>query len=207
MNHSYTCTNDVAIFFESLQPQLDQVFVAIDQLQQQRRQFARQLAENGSLELEVRQNEAGRALLGYGWSLEEEWGVWNDGDQASLWLPIPEPGCWQVTLIGHQIASKRAPNEQPAVIEWSLDRAGVYCCHEVPVDQLFHLQLDLKTMQPNPMLHLRLPGSIRLTDEGYGEDPRQVAFGLRQILVRRSAVPRSGTASSSFSARHDNRLH
>ncbi len=40
------------------------------------------------------------ALLGYGWSDVENWGVWTDGEEAHLSIPAPHGRKWRATLVG-----------------------------------------------------------------------------------------------------------
>ena len=77
------------------------------------------LAKTGKLHVPFAAGGDGAALLGFGWSVAESWGVWNDGDRATLRVPIVPGEAWRATVRAHVNASPRQ-----ARIRWAVDGDG-----------------------------------------------------------------------------------
>ena len=122
-------------------------------------------------------------LRGSGWSSEEPWGVWSDGSQADLFLPLPQnvtgplvmtldahvypPSGQEITVVaqGRQIARLKGPfpNEQtqfilPAALVMGRKR----------IDLAFQMKV------------LTSPEAL-----GEGDDPRTLGLGLESVRLDR----------------------
>ena len=64
-----------------------------------RRDLGAELQDAGRISLDAAAPRGG-ALLGYGWSTVEDWGVWTDGGEARVHVPAPPGSSWTMTLEG-----------------------------------------------------------------------------------------------------------
>jgi glycosyltransferase involved in cell wall biosynthesis len=182
---SATYDDETSAFFQNLHVAADLALAGEEAAAATRDALGGRLREQGELKLDVRAGGDGLALLGFGWSAEEEWGVWNDGDEATLWLPPAGPGPWRVTLEGHHFASRARPAGQPCAVEWRVGTGGAFCAESVPAGEPTRLELGVEDLRQRMQLRLRFPDSAQLSDEGVADDPRRVGFGLRRVEIAR----------------------
>lgn len=180
---SATYDEETSAFLQHFHTLADQALIAEEAAAAKRRALGERLREHGELTLDVRVGGDGLALLGFGWSAEEEWGVWNDGDEARLWLPPAGPGPWRVVLEGHHFSSRAKPPGEPCPVEWRLGPGEGYRRETVPAGEVVRVELIVEDIHQRQQLWLRFPEAALLADEGIGDDPRRVGFGLRRVQI------------------------
>jgi glycosyltransferase involved in cell wall biosynthesis len=178
---SATYDEETSAFFQHFHALADEALSAEEVAAGKRQALAECLREGGELHLDICAGGEGLPLLGFGWSATEGGGVWNDGDEATLWLPPAGPGPWRVVLEGHHYASRERPAGSPCRVEWRVGRGEAYCRETVPAGEVARLELLVEDIRQRRQLYLRFPDSALLADEGVAEDPRRVGFGLRRV--------------------------
>ncbi len=119
-------------------------------------------------------DDGGRHALGYGWSVAEPWGVWSDGPEAVLHLPLKAEGTFAVRVEGHHYPTA---GKGLAGVGWTHgDATGVA---EVPTNTPTAVTLHLSGRHP---LALTFPDAVHLPDVGV-DDPRCVGWGLTRVTV------------------------
>jgi glycosyltransferase involved in cell wall biosynthesis len=121
--------------------------------------------------------DGNRHALGYGWSVGEPWGVWSDGPEAVLHLPLPPNGTFAVRLEGqHYLAA----GKEVAGIGWKYGDASGHV--EVAMNTPTAFTLQLSGRHP---LELNFPDAVNLPDVGVN-DPRCVGWGLSRVVIERA---------------------
>jgi hypothetical protein len=131
------------------------------------------LAQNGSVEIEAASQE-GEALLGYGWSIPESWGVWSEGMGTTLRVPAPPGSTWRATVEGRV----HAPNG-PVQIGIGVDLTSMHCT-EIASRNPVHLTV-LSTARSADLIRLDLPDARAPIDDGLSEDSRKLGIGLTRL--------------------------
>jgi hypothetical protein len=82
-------------------------------------------------------------VLGEGWSLPERTGVWTDGPEASLRLPLPDGGEGTLSL-ELELRPFTVPGDEPRVVDALLDgrRERLEMGADRPADRVIRLQAD-----------------------------------------------------------------
>lgn len=176
-----------AAFFAPVHPNIEAALDAIAQGVRTRRELGERLRREGRLNLAIQSSGEVESLLESGWSSLETWGVWNDGDEATLCLPPARKGeKLRVRLTGSHFADPRQPANKPVHIGWRLGGNGPVQTTTVRAGEQTTVQLaipaDGNSGVPCERLHLQFPNAVFLPDTGI-TDQRKVGFGLRQIEI------------------------
>jgi Uncharacterised nucleotidyltransferase len=122
-------------------------------------------------------------VLGEGWSLPERSGVWTDGPEASLRLPLSDGGD-EALIIELELDPFTVPGEEPRLVDALIDRRRERLElgeHTSPVVQL--------RADPRPgreLLNLTLLVRNPADPPSHGiEDDRRLGLHLRSLRVRR----------------------
>jgi len=128
-----------------------------------------------------------------GWALPEPWGVWSQAGKVSLRFPRPLLGLGPVTVefdVDVFLAPKHGVERQRIVIrangtrleEYSLARAGrlKVTIHEGILERDAHWLI----------LDLDLPDRVSPNALGLSGDRRDLALGLKSVVLQRHLRPR-----------------
>lgn len=118
----------------------------------------------------------GDALLSAGWSQPEPWGVWTDGPEAALDLPLPE-GRWSLALSLRAFPPEAAPR-----VAASQDGAVLAEARVAAEDTL---RVTVEAGAEGARLALALPDAVSPASLGLGEDARALSLGLVSAVVSR----------------------
>ena len=117
-----------------------------------------------------------QAQIGWGWSNPEGWGVWSDGYQAKLLLPLPQQTPNQLILNVRPFVSAVQPS-QDVKIRINQQLAGTYRL-STPDSQIT-IPLTAKMRERNYVEVLfQFTTSNSPKQLGLGEDERRLAIGL-----------------------------
>jgi len=119
----------------------------------------------------------GDALLSFGWSLPEPWGVWSDGPEAPLDLPLPA-GRWHLALGVRAFPPEGAPRVAAAQ-----DGAPLAEARLAPEDRLC---LTVEAGAEGARVALALPDACSPASLGLGGDARALSLGLLSLSVSRA---------------------
>ena len=114
------------------------------------------------------------ALLGYGWSDVEPWGVWTDGQEAHLRIPARSGRQWRTTLIGDvygrsgEVCVGAGPGHSPV--------------DYVQPDPTGTVTLVVESDGNQDEVRLHIPDARSAVDDGLS-DPRFLGFGLRGLHI------------------------
>ncbi|MFO0878214.1 MAG: glycosyltransferase family A protein [Gemmataceae bacterium] len=165
-------------FARPIHPVVLDALDALDRDAASRQRLAQRLQEEGSVTLDTRSHADGLALLGHGWSIPEEWGLWSDGESVSLLLP---PGVAKLELQALHYPSAHRPAEHPCRVDWSSD--GPTRVETLPPGKLVRLTLPVAGAT---RVVLRLPDAVDLSQEPLPQaDSRRVAIGLHRLTLSR----------------------
>ena len=114
------------------------------------------------------------ALLSFGWSLPEAWGVWADGPDALLDLPLPE-GRWRVELDVRAFPPHGAPR-----ILAAQDGAVLAEARIAAEDTL---RLAVEAGAEGARVTFALPDVVSPVSIGLGEDARALSLGLVSVDI------------------------
>jgi glycosyltransferase involved in cell wall biosynthesis len=118
----------------------------------------------------------GDALLSSGWSQPEPWGVWSDGAEAMLDLPLPE-GRWRVKLSVRAFPPAAAP--RVAVVQ---DGAVLA---EARLARRDSLTFAVEAAGEGARIMLSLPDAVSPASLGLGKDARPLSLGLMSLAMSR----------------------
>jgi hypothetical protein len=136
-------------------------------------EMAEQLTQRGALGLDAASQE-GEALLGYGWSVPEPWGVWSEGAAATLRVPAPPGSSWRARVEGRV----HAPHESVQIGAGSGFSTMKYA--EIEPGDSLALTIDSERGDDR-FLRLHLPNARAPIEDGLSEDSRQLGFGLTRL--------------------------
>jgi hypothetical protein len=128
-------------------------------------------------------NVGEQAFIGYGWSNPETWGVWSDGNKASLILPLPESKANELIILGRPFVGTSHPEQRLRVringiytepITLSSPSSGTIKIQLTP-RMLQRNYLAVEFIFLNPIEPFALNGS---------NDHRKLAFGLQEIVFK-----------------------
>lgn len=139
----------------------------------------KRIAAEGTLRIEPA-SDGFAAVLGYGWSRIEPWGVWSDGDEASLRLPIPAGAGAEVLLFGRVFGVQR-----PFRVEWSVRGRDAMQVQELSARSEIELRLQIEpALDAGCSLELGFPDAVSPLETGLSSDPRRLGIGLARIELR-----------------------
>lgn len=142
-------------------------------LAERRRALGVALGEKAAVEIRADQL-GGSGLLGYGWSHPEPWGVWTDGDHATLRLP--DLAQVEVVLEGHVF-----PDGEPVHVR--AGAGGTEITEAIQPGSPAVLRLTVAAGQP-ALVSLDLPDAKSPADLGISHDSRLLGFGLERVGIR-----------------------
>lgn len=117
----------------------------------------------------------GVELLGAGWSQPEAWGVWSDGQLATLYIPKPSQAPKNLLLDLRAFISQAIPSQEIAIFldekfiaEYSLDKGeGNLISIKLPISRQNFYKVSFKLQNP-----------ARPFDLGLSKDKRILGIGL-----------------------------
>jgi glycosyltransferase involved in cell wall biosynthesis len=128
-----------------------------------------------SLTVELNE-EDGEALLGFGWSTIEPWGVWSDGGEATIRIPAPPGSSWKATIQGRV----HAPDSS-ARVSYRQDQLPINYL-ECQGDDPLVIALDSDPTARN-LIRLGLPDARAPKRDSLSEDSRMLGIGLTRIVI------------------------
>lgn len=178
--------DDLGAFVRPVHPDIKAAINAQQSMRSLLEGVGKRLARDGSVDLDVRAGGDGLAVLGSGWSAVESWGVWTDGEHATIRLPITRSGRWRVVLTGHHYAGPAPDCRQRAQLCWRCRATDAWRREIFAPGANLELELDIDDPDPDAgePLQLQLPDSVFLPNLGLS-DARQLGFGLEQIRIIR----------------------
>ena len=135
-------------------------------------------------------NTAGTAVdyLGAGWSTPEDWGVWSEGSDALIFLPIAPA---QVSSLVIEARALISPSHTRQRVTLTVNDVPVGSVDLSASATTFEVQLPEALQQAPETEHIRLalhlPDAARPKDLGLGEDPRKLALGLVTLTLNLNA--------------------
>jgi hypothetical protein len=138
--------------------------------------------------LVFKKNRPGLEYLGSGWSLQEDWGTWSDGTQATIILPVNS--ALAKTIIVEARPLLYAAHHQQ-VIQASINGIAtnaVTLTMNAPTQFTISIPLvvqeQLRSKTKLMTLKLQFPDAVRPSDIGMGEDTRKLAIGLISLVIQ-----------------------
>ncbi|HET9258815.1 MAG TPA: glycosyltransferase [Acidimicrobiia bacterium] len=119
-------------------------------------------------------DEALSAILGFGWSDVEPWGVWTDGGEARLRIPAPAGRAWRATLAGRVYA----PNGPVQIGVGSGRHQMTHSWHEGE-----SVRLVVEGSGSEGHLLLDLPDASAPLSNGVSDDSRMLCFAVTEVRV------------------------
>lgn len=138
------------------------------------------LSTRGSLHVDPSSTDAS-AILGYGWSTPEDWGVWTDGGFATLQLPTKAGSKLRIELTGRQF-----PDWTPMDLGYQLDRGSV---DYVTLEPGHSMELVIEVSPQCDgvgVLQLHLPEATSPAELGVSADTRAIGLGLTSLQITES---------------------
>jgi hypothetical protein len=127
-------------------------------------------------------------VLGEGWSLPERTGVWTDGPEASLRLPLPDGGEGALSL-EFELRPFTVPGDEPRVVDALLDgrRERLEMGADSPADRVIRLQADPRAGRKmlEVSLLVRNPADPRSHEI---EDDRRLGVHLSSLRISSDRV-------------------
>lgn len=121
--------------------------------------------------------------VGWGWSFPETFGVWSEGYQAKLVIPLPQQPVKTIELEMRALVTSSYPQQE----------VGIWVNNEfqkkviLTKDQGNMVLIDIPITSPKQdyvTIELRLPNKARPKDLGIGDDVRELAIGLVGGVIR-----------------------
>lgn len=134
--------------------------------------------------IEFGETKPGLKYLGRGWSLPEQWGIWNDGGSAQLYLKAAEQPISSILIEARALVSPSYGTQRLSVSINGIPAA------------------DLSLIQPAVEFEVQVPDAVKRSDASYlevefdfsdaarpkdiglGDDERDLAVGLIALTVR-----------------------
>ena len=138
--------------------------------------------------LVFKKNRPGLEYLGSGWSLQEDWGTWSDGPQATIILPVH-------FALAKTIIVEARPllygSYQQQIIRASINGVTtntvtltVNAPTQFTIAIPLAVQEQLRSKTKLMTLTLQFPDAVRPSDIGMGEDSRTLAIGLISLVIQ-----------------------
>ena len=150
---------------------LDRELAAVEQ----RANLRAELLEEGSVSVFV-DDTTQQALVGYGWSVTETWGVWSDGGEATIRIPAPRGSSWRATIEVRVYAPggvARVGYSQDRLAARYLDAPG-----DEPLSFTVESQPDTESL-----VRFHLPDARAPRDDALSKDARKLGIGLTRIEI------------------------
>ena len=142
---------------------------------EERGAIAARLRNNGFVTIII-DARARQPLLGYGWSTLEPWGVWSDGEEATIRIPAPDGTSWRATIEARVFAPRRVTS-----VGYTQDRLPFQYL-DMPADRPLIVTLDSEQNARN-LVRFHLPNARAPRDEEMSDDSRKLGIGLTRIKV------------------------
>ena len=142
----------------------------------EKRSELRRRLERREVPVELKSSELA-AVLGYGWSTHEPWGVWTDGEEATLRLPLPAGREWMIRLEGRPF-----PEHEPVRIGHAFDGSDL-AYTTLQTGQPVEASIE-PTSEGDTLFRLHLPDAASPHDIGISSDKRHLGFGLTILKIQ-----------------------
>lgn len=129
-------------------------------------------------------SEDGMALLGQGWSVGQQDGVWSHSDEATVLLPELPEGRWAMTVRGYP---RPSPPDVPTThIGWALGPDEPYIETIDASDQAgIEFEFEADGSRRGGTLRLAFPDAASPASLGMGDDPRHLGFFMSSLSISR----------------------
>jgi GT2 family glycosyltransferase len=151
------------------------------------RDFLEQASMRGRVDMQFGCGRQGNAILGAGWSVPEDWGVWSNGRSAVLRLPIPDGGGeWRVALHGSGFVHGLAAGESRGIVvrvgggviaDWK-------CAPEAPAVCATFV-VAAAGASDGVALELDFPNAVSPAELGGNDDNRLLGLALERVAFER----------------------
>jgi glycosyltransferase involved in cell wall biosynthesis len=142
----------------------------------ERIELAHQLATEGSVSVGPDRLET---VLGYGWSVPEPWGVWSDGEEATLWFRSLPGTPLRVTVEGRIYATSRGTSR----VGYTLGDGPMQYIEALP-DEPLRVVVDCP---PNgageQFIRFKLPDARSPLEDAMSADARVLGIGLARFTM------------------------
>lgn len=129
---------------------------------------------------------SGQTYLVHGWSHPEPWGVWSEGEKATILLPLPGADIASILFEAHPLLSPSHLKQNVEVRINGIGAAELLLTSDS--DKLLEVKIpettNLKEGNNTIKLEFYLPDAARPIDIGINNDTRQLALGLIALTVR-----------------------
>lgn len=130
---------------------------------------------------------SGLAYLTGGWSSPEDWGIWSDGPQAKIALPLPEKHATSISFEAQWLLGPTHPKQHVEVLIGGDLAAKITLTADSP--NVFEVRIPDAAFEPglsNGLLTLEFhfPDAASPKDLGLSDDTRKMALGLISITVQ-----------------------
>jgi hypothetical protein len=141
----------------------------------QRARYSTQLGESGTIVIDLRESSA-ESTLGFGWSHPEPWGVWSDGPEAALRIPVSKGCAWRATVEGRVY-----PPSERVIVGCAPEGEDVRY-YEVKAAR--NLQIVVESRRPfRKVIRFDLPEARAPADDHISADRRMLGIGLTSLRV------------------------
>ena len=114
--------------------------------------------------------------IGYGWSFPEDWGVWADGNQANLLVPLPLKPSKNLILNVNAFVGKSHPAQNISVFVNGIEQNHVTLIS--PTNNQIILDVPQNMSQTFLDIQLFFRNPVRPDEVEFQGDPRQLSIGL-----------------------------
>jgi hypothetical protein len=138
--------------------------------------------------IEFAQGRSGTNYLLDGWSEPEPWGVWSDGPEASIKVPI-NGNAKEINTISLEVNALVGPQHQEQPVDLWLDGEKVQSfCLKAYSDNLMEIQIPEVAQKTGAMrgyhlLRFSILNPARPVDIGMGLDSRNLGIGLKALVL------------------------
>jgi hypothetical protein len=127
--------------------------------------------------------EAGTAYLLSGWSCPESWGIWTEGSNAKLVLPLPKENVSLVLIEAMPLVNPDHPEQAVKVLVNGIE-SGKF---RLTTKGQFDVQIPEASKRNAHgifIIEFQLPDAVRPSDIGINDDSRKLALGLISITLQ-----------------------
>ena len=119
---------------------------------------------------------SGQVFLGLGWSKPEVWGVWSDGVNASLTLPLPVHRPRKILINARTLITQSKPTQTVLISINGKEKHRITLSND---PSIFSLPLDFHEVKSNYcVINFHFLNPNRPKDLGINEDKRLLGIGL-----------------------------
>ena len=178
--------HDLDTSVKPVDDRIKKAYLTMDRMKAIRSDVGNGLNLTDEVVLETRKGADGVSMLGFGWSMVESWGVWSDGDRATLLLPIKRSGRYALILEGFHYQSSSHNAEKQVSVLWRTESQKSFKTNTLHPGEETRLNLEFECeflRDDIPLIvELQFPDSVFLPDHGI-PDHRKVGFGLKKIRI------------------------